>query len=475
VTEALGTDLRKVNGLEVLPRERIVKVRAAIGSASAEPSPAAIGLRLGCRWVMAGSYQTVGDALRITMRLVETATEKTVAMEKIDGALSDLFQMQDQLAAVTLRALDLDGDQRPRPAARPSLSAYESYVRGRRLFLRLEKGSMDQARQYYEDAVRAEPGYALALSGLAGFHAMQYTFTTDVRTLNDAADYAQRSIEADPMLADAWNWLAYAHQRLGRIEEAYTELLWTIKLEPANFLPHYFAGGVGHFLRKEEEALGHLQRAVELEPTLSFPIWALACMHTAMGSYDEALWTFERTAIVDRAAGEAAHWPGHEGFHGECLRRVGRLDEARARCLAAVEDVEKSDHMFRDTNRMASLVALGRTALQQSDPAAARAAFGQAIAHVHGRHRTLAGGTLLVQALAGLARANGDREAYAEAARLDQRRDQFDFSGYWLCEHYMSLLDLSRAADALGLADESRALRQEAAEQGSVEAQRGLP
>ena len=124
VTDALGTDLRKVSGLEVVPRERVVRARAAIGSLDAETPPAAIGLRLGCRWVLAGSYQTMGEALRITMRLVETATEKTVATEKFDGVLSDLFQMQDRLAAVTLRALDLDADQRPR-RAEPSLSVYE--------------------------------------------------------------------------------------------------------------------------------------------------------------------------------------------------------------------------------------------------------------------------------------------------------------------------------------------------------------
>ena len=140
-----------------------------------------------------------------------------------------------------------------------------------------------------------------------------------------------------------------------------------------------------------------------------------------------------------------------------------------------LEEVEKSDHMYRDTNRVICLVALGRTALQQGDSAAARAAFGQAIAHVQGRQRTLAGGTLMVQALAGLARADGDPGAYAEALRFDQHREKFDFGIYWLCEHYSSLIDLSRAASALGLVDESRTLRDQAAAAGSVEAQRGLP
>ena len=203
-----------------------------------------------------------------------------------------------------------------------------------------------------------------------------------------------------------------------------------MELDPSLFFPFYFFGCMGPAIGRFEESVGFLQRAVELEPTLSYPMWALACLHMQMGHYDEAFWAFERTAAVDCAAGEAAHWPGYDGFHGECLRRVGRLDEARERCLAALEDVEKSDHMYRDTNRVVCLVTLGRTALDQGDLAAARAAYGQAIAHVQGRQHTLAGGTLVVQALAGLARANSDPAAYADALDLYERQDPFDFSLY---------------------------------------------
>ena len=265
--------------------------------------------------------------------------------------------------------------------------------------------------------------------------------------------------------------MAWIHrQRLGRLRMRH-EHHRAIELDPSLFFPYYFGGCIGPVIGKVEESVGLLQRAVELEPRLSYPVWALACLHMQMGHYDEALWAFERTATVDRAAGDAAHWPGYDGFHGECLRRVGRLDEARARCLAALEDVEKSDHMFRDTNRVVCLVALGRTALDQGDAAAARAAYGQAI-HTCGRHRTLAGGTLVVQALAGLARANSDPAAYADALDLYERHDRFDFSPYWMCADDTTLFDLSHAAAAVGMADQSRVLRDRAAQKGSVPALR---
>ena len=104
---------------------------------------------------------------------------------------------------------------------------------------------MDQARQYYEDAVKSQPGYSLALCGLAGFHSMQYTFTTDPATLHLAADYAQKAIDADPTLADAWNWLGYANQRLGRVEQAYKQFHRAIRADP-NLYFHTISLPVSH-------------------------------------------------------------------------------------------------------------------------------------------------------------------------------------------------------------------------------------
>jgi hypothetical protein len=193
-----------------------------------------------------------------------------------------------------------------------------------------------------------------------------------------------------------------------------------------------------------------------------------------LGNHTEALWSFERMTVLNQA-GDGAQWSGGGGCHGECLRRVGRLDDARARCLDALEEVEKSDHMYRDSNRVICLVALGRIALQQGDIAGAQAAYGQAVAHVHGRPRTLGGGWLLVQALAGLARAGDGESSYNEARRLHRERNRFDFSWFPMCTNDVTSLDLSRAASAIGREQESCILRQRAAEMGSIEAQRGLP
>ena len=469
MAETIGADLARVSPLRVVPRERVSAARGQ--TAQQESHDATLGSVLGCRWVLAGRYFRLGDALRVTMRVIEAPTGRAVATETCDGVVSRIFDVHDQIVKRTLAALALEADTPPAP--RPGISSYELYARGRRLFLRLEKGSMDQAGSYYEQAVEADAGNAAARSGLAGFHAMRFTFTTDSTALRVAADLATRAIAADSTRADARNWLGYALWRLGDYDASATELARA--LQPTWFFPWYFGAAVEIVRGRPDDALILAQRAVALEPQQSFPMWFLACLHADAGRYAEALWCFDRSEVIEHAGAGSAQWAGLAGYHAECLRRVGRLDTARTTCLDAIEEVERSDHMYRDSHRAVCLVTLGRIALQQTDREAAEAAFRQALAHIKGRDRTLAGGFLAVQALAGLAQADRDAEAFAEAGRLYAERDRFDFSWLHFCWDDVTLLSLARAATALGRHDEAAHLRTRAQAAGSFEAREPLP
>ena len=70
---------------------------------------------------------------------------------------------------------------------------------------------------------------------------------------------------------------------------------------------------------------------------------------------------------------------------------------------------------------------------------------------------SLAGGTLLVQALAGSARAQRNPDPFDEALTLFESRAQYDFSWYWLCTDDVTCLDLAQAAEALHRQDEAAA------------------
>ncbi|MEP6767196.1 MAG: protein kinase [Acidobacteriota bacterium] len=460
VAESLATDLSRASRLSVLSRERVLKARAVCRSESGSTivEPIEVGLFLGCRWLLSGGYQRAGPVLRVTSRLIEIATGRVVSTEKIDGRLDEIFHMQDRLAAAAIASLNLTvSAPEPDAPAGPRLDAYECYARGRRLYYRLEKGSFDQARELYEQAVAIDPGYVPALAGIAAVHALRFTFATDRGDLATSIDFARRAIAKDPRFGDAYIWLGYSLMRQGLTEEAIEAQAKAMELAPDNPFAPYFTACTHAFARRHAEAVPFFQRALEIEPKHGWSWLGLGMAHLELGHPAEGHWSLEQAAKVEREHPEGPT-AGVSGYFGDCLRRSGDLEGARARCLDGLAAVEKSDHMYRDTIRAVCLCVLGRTALEQEDLPAARAAFHQAVSHLRGRPRALGGGHLLVQALAGLAHAGEGPESFDEALALFERRKGFDFSLFWLCSDDVTLLELATSAASLGRDQEARRL-----------------
>jgi tetratricopeptide (TPR) repeat protein len=242
-----------------------------------------------------------------------------------------------------------------------------------------------------------------------------------------------------------------------------------MELDPASAYAPYFAALCRFQTGRKDEALRLFQRAVELDPRHGFAWLGVGWTHLDLGHLAEARWCLEKCVALE---GEAQMGPtsGVAGYLGECLRRSGDLSGARSACLQGLEAVERSDFMYRDTFRGVCLCVLGRSALTEGDTAAAQAAFTQAVAHLRGRARALGGGQLLVQALAGLARAEKSEERLEQARDLFARRDGHDFSLMWSCTDDVTLLELSRAASSFGRTDEAAELRRKAVAAGSSEA-----
>lgn len=467
IAESLTTDLARIPGLSVIARDRLLRISREL-AAGGDLDALEIGRCLGCRWILSGSFQRLGPAVRITTMLAEVGTGQIAAAEKLDGSMEGIFELQDRLSRTVAESLNLRVPT-PRPAVARDLQAFEYYARGRRLWLRLEKGTFEQAGELYRKAIEIEPSHPQALAGLAGLHAMRFTFTTDARELEIASDYAGRSIAANQKLADPHVWLGYALMRQERSDEALAALQRAAELEPDLAFPPYFAGCIEMFRGRPADALPWLQKAVTLDPKHGFAWLSLGSSHTSLGHFDQGRWCFERAMALEGTPG-AATTVGARGHLAECLRLAGDLAGAREACLAALEMIERSDHMYRDSVRGTALCVLGRTALDQGDPVAAAAAFRQLVAHVTGRERTLGGGYLVVQALAGLARATGDPQHLDQAQRLFAARDRFNFSKLWTCTDDAALLELGRAAMSLGR-DEGLTCLQRARDAGSLEAQ----
>ena len=127
IAETVMTDLQERNGFEVIGRERVEQELAGMGvdgrGALSAGAMFDFGRRVGARWVVVGGYQRVGGQIRITGQLVTVADATVVRSAKIDGAIDDLFDLQDRVSAQLVDGAPPGGMRAAAPRARPPASA----------------------------------------------------------------------------------------------------------------------------------------------------------------------------------------------------------------------------------------------------------------------------------------------------------------------------------------------------------------
>jgi TolB-like protein/tetratricopeptide (TPR) repeat protein/predicted Ser/Thr protein kinase len=484
VAETLCASLSNVPNLDVMPRERLLRAQAS----TPETDPQSLGLKLGGRWSVVGSYQKMGTVLRFTVRLIELLTGETAMTGQVDGTCEEIFDLQDQLTILVKDRVGHAEVHTPPPAKpRPRSSAYECYVKGRQAWISSDKRKLEQAHQWFERGVEVDPNYAPILAGMAAAHALRFTFTTDSAVLDTAEEYAHRAIDADPQLSDPHVWLGYIQFHRGAVESAYEEEQRAINLDPENPQPYYFAACFGYCdLAREcqllsdstsmsdphqyrrEKVLQLLQRGLEVYKLQGWPWLGASVIHLDLGNFAESRWCVEQVIGLEAKALDMRAIA--EGFLGEFFRRTGDFDAARVHCLIGIKALDDSDNLYNDTYRSVTLCTLGKTALAQGDLVAARSAFTQAVLHSRGRNRARAIGHPFVHALCGLAETDQDEGSFREAISLFRDRAGSDFAWFWNCSDDGTLLALARGAAAVGQTNLARQLHTEAIDCGSTEA-----
>jgi TolB-like protein/class 3 adenylate cyclase len=123
-----------------------------------------VGRELGVRYVLEGSVRKAGNRVRITGQLIEAATGRHLWADKFDGALEDVFGLQDQIttSVVGLIAPTLEQAEIERAKQKPTdrLDSYDFYLRGMALANRLR--SLPEARGFFSKAYEQDPEYGAA-------------------------------------------------------------------------------------------------------------------------------------------------------------------------------------------------------------------------------------------------------------------------------------------------------------------------
>jgi DNA-binding winged helix-turn-helix (wHTH) protein/tetratricopeptide (TPR) repeat protein len=313
IAETVTNDLRSAAQLRIIDRTRIVEA-ARRGS----HDPAALRRELGLDLAVVGSFQRVGDRLRVTARVIDASTGEALADGKADGALVDVFDLQDRIVAQLSDALGRRGDGSPRRPYREtsSLEAYQAFTEARVRLETLESREVGRALDGFQRAIELDSRYAAAYVGLANAYFWQYEMSRarnkpDGALLAMAIDHVRRAIELERDLAEAHATLAFLLVSAGRAAEALGAARRAVSLEPG-YWGHHFR--VGHAAWGDER-LRALSKVMELYPDFPFAHFEAAMVHIARGAPDRAESLLrEGTLVQDRQAHLRQRFPAR-GLH----------------------------------------------------------------------------------------------------------------------------------------------------------------
>jgi len=486
IAETLQVDLQKIAGVTVASRDRTTRALRARGEAVRSPGEAAaVGRALGARWVVWGTFQAAGGRVRITPQCVVTETAETIATEKIDGAMEEIFALQDRVVTGLVRTLSIEiSSTEAAKIARPetaTLGAYESYAKGRQLFRGFGLAMFDQAQRCFEDALRVDPEYALAYSGLGSLHAFRFIAQTRREDLDAAVRHLERAVALDPDLAEPHQWLTYAYCRLERHEDAERAGLRATSLAPDSTHAHYMLAANRHIQGMRSGDRERLQgaaesylHAVEVEPIGQTTYMGLGWLFVVDGQYEPARRLLDCAVLVERSGlSREMKFVGALALRAGLHLREGELVDADRLLSEALGRYPSADHVYAPAFTALSLALMGEAAYRRAEFDAAIGHYGRAADLAAQHPERLAMGHHLIRGRLGLARAlhrlGMAREEAREAAvalALLERREGYSFEWMWTASDAESYYELARYYAATGRGAEAAAALDRAVSSG---------
>ena len=219
ITEDILTDLSKITGLSVFPRTTMLAFR------DKKTTAADASRQLRADFALEGSLRRAGNRLRISAQLVDASTGFPVWSERYDREMSDIFEVQDEIAHKIAEALriKLTPQEQADLAAKPTenLQAYDQYLRGRSYARRRTTRDMEFALQMFENAVTLDPNFALAWAAIAnGCAHAQYWSGPGGTYMERAQSASLRAVALAPDIPEvlvSQGWILYAG---GRYDDA---------------------------------------------------------------------------------------------------------------------------------------------------------------------------------------------------------------------------------------------------------------
>ena len=308
MTEELISELSTIRGLDVIARTSVMKYK---GGAT---DVAEIGHALSIGTVLEGSVRKAMDKARITVQLIDVATQRHLWTAEYDRELRDIFAIQSDIARRVAEALKVQlvpGEREQiEKSGTQDMEAHRLFLLGRFHLNKRTAADIVRAIEYFQGAADTDPRYAQAYAGLADCYTLVAAAGYDILPRADATAKARAAVmtalELDEMLAEAHTSLAYVKFRLDwNWAEAEREFKRAIELKPGYSKSHEWYALYLSLLGRSEEAIAEMRRAHALDPLSPGVSTGVGRVLELARRYDEAIAHLHTTIAVDSTYADA--------------------------------------------------------------------------------------------------------------------------------------------------------------------------
>jgi len=335
VQDEILTRLAKVADLKVISRTSTQRFK------SAPDDLREIAKQLGVAHILEGSVQKASDQVRVNVQLVNALTDTHLWADTYDRKLTDIFAVETEIAkaiADTLQA-KLSGSEQHAIAARPTenTGAHQLYLKGRFFWNKRTGNDLRKSIDYFQQAIAADPNYALAYAGVADAYVFLpgYTAGAPGDCYPKAKEAALKALELDDTLAEAHTTLALAmwyygfdfaqanrefqraielnpnyatgHQQygnntlsaLGRFDDAIAEGKKAVDLDPLSLVINADLGVNYCYARRYDDAIAQLRKTIEMDPGYYFAHINLAQVLEMKGARDAAIAEYQKARALN--------------------------------------------------------------------------------------------------------------------------------------------------------------------------------
>jgi serine/threonine protein kinase/Tfp pilus assembly protein PilF len=307
MTDEITTKLSKIQGIDVASHSSVVAAKAADKSATD------VGKLLGVRYLLEGTVRKAGEQVRINVQLIDATSGFQVWADDFTGEMKDVFSLQEQTAMKIAQSLNLKLTPQEQQAIQHRYTqnpeAYDAYLRGQALVASFDQAdSLEGARKNFEQALRSDPNYPLAIAGLAWVEGQIYrNLDSNPVHLQRAESYAQRALAIDPKVAESHIAMGTVYSDKYDYRQAAEEYRVAVKLDPENgYASDQLSWALAYLQPPQpEEAEAAARQAIRLQSWLYPAYYHLGRALILQKRYPEAMAAFEQMRQISPKANSA--------------------------------------------------------------------------------------------------------------------------------------------------------------------------